>query len=161
MCIRYLFQKWKLLCKPIITECRIIFCHSLANFTPHFAGKTSAEQCWHWSKLWKFWSLMRRGPKARTSWTELVRFIVKDVLIRSKSAKRLPQELRHKIICSGRGGQHFLRRTTLKTSLLPGTAYSCNRFEDFNKTFYTSNSHFRFSKYAVSNETCGIKSREF
>jgi len=61
-------------------------------------------------------------------------------------------------------GKHFLRRATVKILLLPRAAcsyYSYNRFENVKKVFHElpqnecNNSHYRLSKNAVSNETCG------
>jgi len=66
-------------------------------------------------------------------------------------------------------GKHFLRRATLKILLLPRAACSYyiyfiyNRFETLKKVLHElpqnegNNSHFRLSKNAVSNETCGKK----
>jgi len=66
-------------------------------------------------------------------------------------------------------GKHFLRRVTLKISLLLRAAcpyyiyYIYNRFKNFKKVLYElpqnegNNSHFRLSRNAVSNEMCGKK----
>jgi len=66
-------------------------------------------------------------------------------------------------------GKHFLRKATLKILLLPRAAcsyYICyiyNRLENLKKVLHElpqnedNNSHFRLSKNAVSNETCGKK----
>jgi len=64
-------------------------------------------------------------------------------------------------------GKHLLQRATLKILLLPRAACSyyiyciCNRFENLKKVLHElpqnegHTSHFRLSKNAVSNETCG------
>jgi len=62
-------------------------------------------------------------------------------------------------------GKHFPRKATLKRLSLQGTAYVTIVNFLYNFVYFSynegNNSHFRLSKIAVWEVTCGIKSLEF
>jgi len=86
-----------------------------------------------------------------------------------KNVSRDHNFTKKKTLSSAGVDKHFLRRAALKILLLPRAAcsyytyYIYNRFENFKQVLHElpqnegNDSHFRLSKNAVSNETCGKK----